>query len=75
MIEHDEGIRWIDPRDGRRYEVGLTGVSASDDAQRRYEAAKIHFPGLALRPYPHLRPLAELDDEELTCLLDECRGG
>lgn len=75
MIEHDEGMRWTDPRDGRRYEVGLTGVNASKDPRRRYESAKIHFPGLSLHPYPHRRPLTELDDEELACLLDECRGG
>ncbi len=75
MIEHDEGVSWTDPRDGRRYEVGLTGVSGSEDPVRRYESAKIHFPGLNLHPYPYHRPLGELDDEELACLLDECRGG
>lgn len=75
MIDHDEGLRWTDPRDGIRYEVGLTGVNPSEDPARRYESAKIHFPGLDLHPYPHDRALSELDDEELQCLLDECRVG
>ena len=73
MIQHDEGRTWTDSRDGKRYEVGLTSVTPSDDPERRYESAKIHFPGLHLHPYPHHRPLGELDDEELQCLLDECR--
>lgn len=75
MIQHDEGLSWTDPRDGRRYEVGLTDVGSSDEPQRRYESAKIHFPGFDLHPYPHHRPLGELDDDELQCLLDRCRGG
>lgn len=74
MIQHDEGLSWTDPRDGTSYEVGLTGVRSSEVPERRYESAQIHFPGFDLHPYPHDRPLDELDDEALQCLLDRCRG-